>query len=160
MNERGGPAVGLAGLAPATIPPTQVVTPTPSAEADGSLLEVSAGIAVDSVFRGSALPGTNKNDKDNTASLLQARQASARLESDTNVALKFKGVRYSSKARLRFVAFGPADKYLGTFATAQEAALAYDVSARNAGRLAVNFPRPGTDEVQAIRGKPNVFALQ
>ena len=42
---------------------------------------------------------------------------------------------------------------LGYFCTAEEAARAYDDAARNAGRIVVNFPRAGTDEVQAVKGE-------
>jgi hypothetical protein len=42
---------------------------------------------------------------------------------------------------------------LGSFCTAVEAACAYDDAARARGRLAVNFPHAGGDEVQAIPGR-------
>jgi hypothetical protein len=42
--------------------------------------------------------------------------------------------------------------YLGGFATALDAARAYDKHARSLGRLQLNFPNPGTAEAQATRG--------
>ncbi len=50
--------------------------------------------------------------------------------------------------------------HLGRFDDVLEAARAYDAAARRHGILAVNFPRPGTREVQAVRGhgqKPALF---
>jgi hypothetical protein len=43
--------------------------------------------------------------------------------------------------------------FLGHFCTAEEAARAYDDAVRKTGRRVVNFPRPGTDEVQAVKGE-------
>jgi hypothetical protein len=48
---------------------------------------------------------------------------------------------------------------LGRFCTAEEAARAYDDALRKAGRRVVNFPRPGTDEVQAVRGEEERVTL-
>ena len=50
-------------------------------------------------------------------------------------------------------------KCLGRFCTAEEAARAYDDAARNAGRSIVNFPRPGTDEVRAVKGEKEEVTL-
>ena len=162
VDEAGGPAGGLAvGLAPAATPSTPVVTPTPSAAADGGLVEVSAGIEVDSSVRlGSALPGFNTG-AGKTATLPCAGQAPARLDSDTShAALKFRGVREHPQSK-KFFAVGPFDVYIPLkFATAQGAACAYDAHVRKSGGLVVNFPRPGTDEVQAIPGLSDVLTLQ
>ena len=49
---------------------------------------------------------------------------------------------------------------LGYFATDGEAARAYDDAVRKAGRRVVNFPRPGTDEVQAVRDEPERTTLR
>jgi hypothetical protein len=46
-----------------------------------------------------------------------------------------------------------------TFCTAEEAARAYDDAVRNDGRRVVNFPRPGTDEVQAVKGEEEKHTL-
>jgi hypothetical protein len=51
----------------------------------------------------------------------------------------------------------PAD--VGCFCTAEEAARAYDDAVRKAGRRVVNFPRPGTDEVQAVKGEKEKVTL-
>ncbi len=48
---------------------------------------------------------------------------------------------------------------LGRFCTAEKAARAYDDAVHNAGRRAVNFPRPGTDEVQAVKGEMEEVTL-
>ena len=44
-------------------------------------------------------------------------------------------------------------KYIGGFATGEEAARAYDAAAHKLRITAVNFPRPGTREVQALAGQ-------
>ena len=49
---------------------------------------------------------------------------------------------------------------LGRFCTAEEAARAYDDAVRKAGRRVVNFPRPGTDEVQAVKGEREEVTLK
>ena len=50
--------------------------------------------------------------------------------------------------------------HLGHFCTAEEAARAYDKVMRTAGRVVVNFARPGTNEVQAVRGEMEEVTLQ
>lgn len=50
------------------------------------------------------------------------------------------------------VAGGSGLRNLGSYARAEDAARSYDDAARALGRLEVNFPRPGSDEVQAGRG--------
>ena len=49
---------------------------------------------------------------------------------------------------------------LGRFAAAEEAARAYDDAIRKAGRRVVNFPRPGTNEVQAVKGEEDKTTLK
>ncbi len=48
---------------------------------------------------------------------------------------------------------------LGSFCTAEEAARAYDDAARKADRRVVNFPRPRTNEVQAVKGEMDAVTL-
>jgi plasmid stabilization system protein ParE len=77
---------------------------------------------------------------------------------------KYKGVFLNAAARTAAVfaaAFtvGGVRTLLGTFCTAQEAARAYDDAMRNDGRRVVNFPRPGTDEVQAVKGEEEKHTL-
>jgi len=48
---------------------------------------------------------------------------------------------------------------LGSFCTAAEAARAHDDASRKAGRRVVNFPRPGSDEVQAVKGEKEEVTL-
>ena len=55
---------------------------------------------------------------------------------------------------------GAVTYYLGNFCNAEEAARAYDDAVRKAGRRVVNFPRPGTDEVQAVKGEKEEMTLQ
>jgi len=50
--------------------------------------------------------------------------------------------------------------YLGCFCTEEEAARAYDDAMRKAGRLVVNFPRAGTNEVQAVQGEKDRVTLR
>ena len=46
------------------------------------------------------------------------------------------------------------------FATAEEAARAYDDGRRRRGLRVVNFPRPGTNEVQAVPGEQDLITLR
>ena len=55
---------------------------------------------------------------------------------------------------------GGACTSLGYFATDVQAACAYDDAVRSAGRRVVNFPRPGTDEVQAVRDETERATLK
>ncbi len=70
----------------------------------------------------------------------------------------YKGVSVEANARTAAVfvaAFkdGGVRNRLGYFCTAEEAACAYDDAMRTAGRCVVNFPRPGLNEVQAVKGE-------
>jgi hypothetical protein len=68
---------------------------------------------------------------------------------------RFKGV-YASRGRWVAHATVPGlgTQRLGTFGSAEEAARAYDDSARARGKLEVNFPRPRSREVRAAPGAP------
>ena len=77
----------------------------------------------------------------------------------------YKGVHVDPNSRTDavFCAFfrnGGAIERLGRFCTALEAACAYDDAVRTAGRRIVNFPRPGTDEVQAVKGEREELTLR
>ena len=50
--------------------------------------------------------------------------------------------------------------HLGTFASALEAAFAYDEAVRVRGGLCVNFPRRGTDEIHAVKGEADEITLR
>jgi len=50
--------------------------------------------------------------------------------------------------------------HLGNFCTEEEAARAFDDAMRKAGRRVVNFPRPGTNEVQAVKGEDELITLR
>lgn len=71
------------------------------------------------------------------------------------VQVPFKGVSFCYRVTTPIfeakLSAGGANTSLGYFATDLEAARAYDDAVRKAGRYVVNFPRPGTDEVQAVR---------
>ena len=56
--------------------------------------------------------------------------------------------------------YGHANTFLGSFYSAEEAARAYDNAVRKAGGRVVNFPRPGTDEVQAVKGEKEEVTLR
>jgi plasmid stabilization system protein ParE len=77
----------------------------------------------------------------------------------------YKGVKVDALARTAAVfrakigINGGVHKFLGSFCTAEEAARAHDDAARKAGRRVVNFPRPGTDEVQAVKGERHDHTL-
>ena len=77
----------------------------------------------------------------------------------------YKGVKVDALARTAAVfrakigINGGVHKFLGSICTAEEAARAYDDAARKAGRRFVNFPRPCTDEVQAVKGEKEEFTL-
>ena len=78
----------------------------------------------------------------------------------------YKGVRVDSSARTNAVfranfkrGAGHGEIMLGSFCTAEEAARAHDDASRQAGRRVVNFPRPGTDEVQAVKGEKEAETL-
>ena len=77
--------------------------------------------------------------------------------------LDFKGVHFDAHARTSaaFVAYssGGESRFLGRFCTAEEAACAHDDAVRANGRRVVNFPRPGLDEVQAVRGEDERVTL-
>ena len=69
----------------------------------------------------------------------------------------YKGVHVDATARTAAVFAatlmdGGVQLQLDRFCTAEEAARAYDDAARKAARRVVNFPRPDTDEVQAVKG--------
>ncbi len=55
---------------------------------------------------------------------------------------------------------GGGSRTVGNFCTAEEAARAYDDAVRKVGRCVVNFPRPGADEVQAVKGEKEEVTLQ
>ncbi len=79
-------------------------------------------------------------------------------------ASNYKGVSVNAQARTaaEFAAYlnvGITTTFLGSFCTAEEAARAYDDAARKTGRLVVNFPRHGTDEVQAVKGERDAKTL-
>ena len=99
------------------------------------------------------------------ASVLRwARQASRNLNHANvrqNVADEYKGVRYAATKRIFTASVRSMRKVrlIGAFATAEEAARAYDAEMREQGRLVVNFPRPGTAEVQAVRGESDSYTL-
>jgi hypothetical protein len=83
--------------------------------------------------------------------------AGAALQSDAVAAQpRYKGVRYrgdNADRRRCYDAMINArgrTQQLGCFATAVEAARAFDKAARKLGHLELNFPRPGTAEVQAV----------
>jgi len=76
----------------------------------------------------------------------------------------YKGVSVDAGARTAavFSAFYYHDgvnDFLGSFCTAEKAARAYDDAVRMTGRRVVNFPRTGTDEVQAVKGEKEEFTL-
>jgi hypothetical protein len=69
---------------------------------------------------------------------------------------RYKGVQISgggSSARWAAKLNAGREIFIGIFDDALEAARVYDDAARALGRLAVNFPRPGTAEVQANPGQ-------
>jgi hypothetical protein len=76
----------------------------------------------------------------------------------------FKGVVFKANARPPAVfeascSVGGVSTFLGRFCTAKEAARAYDRAVRKVGRIVVNLPRPGTDEVQAVKGEMDAVTL-
>jgi hypothetical protein len=72
-------------------------------------------------------------------------------------AQQYKGVTFAKKGapgrqyRVQLCSKG-VHVLLGGFATALDAARAFDERARSLGRLQLNFPKPGTAETQAVRG--------
>jgi hypothetical protein len=76
----------------------------------------------------------------------------------------FKGVNFKASARPPTVfeagcRVGRVWTVLDRFCSAEEAARAHDKAVRRAGRRVVNFPRPGTDEVHAVRGEKDKVSL-
>jgi len=76
----------------------------------------------------------------------------------------FKGVSFCFRVTTPIfeakLSAGGACTSLGYFATDVQAACAYDDAVRSAGRRVVNFPRPGTDEVQAVRDETERATLK
>jgi len=80
------------------------------------------------------------------------------------LAKHFKGVSVAPKATTAAVYAAEINvdsmhTHLGSFCTEEEAARAYDDAARKAGRRVVNFPRAGTNEVQAVKGEDERITL-
>ena len=77
--------------------------------------------------------------------------------------MSFKGVALVRNGEREFfkacINLGGHDTQLGRFRTAEEAAHAYDDAARKVGRRVINFPRPGTNEVQAVKGEKEEVTL-
>jgi hypothetical protein len=76
----------------------------------------------------------------------------------------YKGVTVNTHTRTSAVftanfSEGGRPKILCHFCTAEDAARAYDHAMRKAGRRLVNFPRPGTNEVQAVKGEKEEVTL-
>jgi hypothetical protein len=67
---------------------------------------------------------------------------------------RFKGINSNAPLPALFtIRYG--HRLSGTFPSAVSAALAYDTVARQHGDIVVNFPRPGSNEVVAVRGEPS-----
>lgn len=134
------------GLAPADTAPTPVVTPTPSAGDSGEPIELDAS-ADDAGGEATSLQRSGRDpDADGPRAAAYHGQQPAP---------KYKGVygiwkSLTGASRAEIYLTGGKREMLGTFASALDAAIAFDAAARRHGRRCVNFPRPGTDEVQAV----------
>jgi hypothetical protein len=115
------------------------------------------------------LPNTDevqavKGEAEETTLLRAASELLPPRSGPLSPASDYKGVSFNADARTAAVfragcCVRGAVKNLGRFSTAEEAARAYDDAARKLGHRVVNFPRPGTDEVQAVKGEEDRVTL-
>ena len=134
--------------APAVSAPAAVVTPTPSAGRDEQLDASAAGAAEVSSLQRAGLDETRGGEANAGAGCDPPR-----VQQPT---AKYKGVWLPGPKKPYYragVKDGSNTLELGPFTTALEAARAYDAAIRQRGRLVVNFPHPGSAEVQAVYGE-------